>query len=154
MAVVTILEIFILKYAWPCTWPLKWAKIKYKYAWPLTWPLEWAKIKCKYAWPSTWPLESNVDIQLERPYVTYYWLIIAMIYKYVSFCEVFKVGICATLTLKFEMGQGQLQICQSKGHMRLYLFATIMPVLSATVFEVFAVEICTTLTFRMGQGRM
>ena len=34
--------------------------------------------------------------------------------------EIFAVEMCMTLTLTFKMGQGQIKICQSKGHARFH----------------------------------
>ena len=54
------------------------------------------------------------------------------------------------IDLDIRMDEGQIKICQSKVHMRLfsfYLFPVVMFSICATISEIFAVEVYMTLTF-------
>ena len=69
-------------------------------------------------------------------------------------CAIVTVEMCMTSTLPFRMGQDQIQICQSKGHMQLPVLTFAIFVLSFIVCKIFAVKMHLTLTFRMDQGQM
>ena len=62
----------------------------------------------------------NINIPIERPYATSYLLAIALFALSVIVCEILTVEMRMTLTLTSRMGQDQMQICHSKGHMRLF----------------------------------
>ena len=71
---------------------------------------------------------------LEGPYAIVYLMAIAVFDLSVTVCEVLTVEIyMTTLTLTFRMDQNQMYICQSKGHVRRFVFAIAMFVLSVTV---------------------
>ena len=50
--------------------------------------------------------------------------------------EIFTIEMCMTLTLTYKMSQGQMQICQSKGHLRLSVLAIATFAPSVTVCEI------------------
>ena len=56
---------------------------------------------------------------MESHLQTSYWRAFAMFAIYVTVYEIFAVEICMTLT--FTIGQGQIQISQSKANVRLYI---------------------------------
>ena len=61
---------------------------------------------------------------------------------------------CITLTLTFEIGQGQMQI--ESQYMISHLMTIVIFFLSVTISKMFIVEMCMSLTlsFRIGRGKM
>ena len=72
----------------------------------------------------------NINMPMKRPYATLYLLAIPMFALDVTVCEILRVKMCMTSTPIVGMGQGQISICQSKGHMRHSVMAIAMFVLS------------------------
>ena len=62
---------------------------------------------------------SNVDMLIESRYRPFYTMKIVMFTLCFTVWEIFSVDMCSTLT--FIMGQGQMQICQSKRHFLMVL---------------------------------
>ena len=74
-----------------------------------------------------------------------------------TFYEILAVEICMALSLTFRIGQGQMEIYQSKSNRGLpNVLAIAIFALFVTVSEIFTVEMCMTLTltFIVFQGQM
>ena len=59
-------------------------------------------------------------MRTEKPYRTLFLLAIEMVALSVTICELFAVEMCIILTPTFRIGQGQMQISQSRIRMWLY----------------------------------
>ena len=59
---------------------------------------------------------SNFNTSIENPYIISYWIAIVIVDWYFTISKIYAFGICTTLTLSYRIGQGQMKICQSKGH--------------------------------------
>ena len=84
---------------------------------------------------------SNINMPMRRRYATFSFLAVAMFALSVSVCDILTVEKCMTLTLIFRMVQYEMQIFQSKGHMRLSMIAIAMFVLSVSVCEIITFEL-------------
>ena len=70
---------------------------------------------------------------MKKIYATFYLLAITTFAISVTICEILTVEMGISLTLTSRIGQGQMQICKSKGHMRLHVFTMAIFVLSFAV---------------------
>ena len=64
---------------------------------------------------------SNLNMIIKSPYSISYLMAIVMFDLSVTILEIFAIKMFMTLTLTIRMSQGQMYICQSKGHMTLHI---------------------------------